>query len=95
MRLGVQISSAAGSSNLGCRFQVDRARAVAGLFEAGKVKIRMGATWYDDLVQEFLAFPNGRNDDIVDAVCMGLAVPAREYRAHANVDAIPHAVATA
>jgi predicted phage terminase large subunit-like protein len=56
------------------RSKVDRARAVAGLFEAGKVKIRMDAPWYGDLIQEFLSFPNGRNDDIVDAVCMGLAI---------------------
>jgi predicted phage terminase large subunit-like protein len=56
------------------RSKVDRARAVAGLFESGKVKIRMDAEWYGDLVQEFLSFPNGRNDDIVDAVCMGLAI---------------------
>jgi hypothetical protein len=52
------------------RSRTGRRRAVRG----GQGQIRMDAPWHGDLLSEFLAFPNGRNGDIVDAVCTGLAI---------------------
>ena len=36
--------------------------------EAGKVFLRKGALWLDELRSEILAFPQGRHDDQVDAL---------------------------
>jgi predicted phage terminase large subunit-like protein len=36
--------------------------------EAGKVFLRKGAPWLDELRTEMLAFPYGRHDDQVDAL---------------------------
>lgn len=36
--------------------------------EAGNWFLRDGAHWTDDLVNEFAVFPNGKHDDIVDAI---------------------------
>jgi|HubBroStandDraft_6_1064221.scaffolds.fasta_scaffold00012_123 predicted phage terminase large subunit-like protein len=49
-----------------------RAESVTGFFEAGRVKFPRNATWMQELLGEFLRFPYGRHDDIVDAVCMGV-----------------------
>ena len=50
-----------------------RAEAVTNWFEAGRVKFPKNATWMQDLLGEFLRFPHGRHDDIVDAVVLGVA----------------------
>ena len=54
--------------------KVARANAVAPLIEAGNVWIPTDelAPWADDLVEEAAAFPNGKNDDQVDALSQGL-----------------------
>lgn len=49
-----------------------RADAVTNYFEAGRVKFPKNATWMGDLLSEFLRFPYGRHDDIVDAVVLGV-----------------------
>ena len=45
----------------------DRARLLSSAVETGLVKI-MKAGWNNDLLDEFELFPNGKHDDIVDAV---------------------------
>jgi predicted phage terminase large subunit-like protein len=50
-----------------------RADAVTNWFEAGRVKFPRHATWMGDLLGEFLRFPNGKHDDIVDAVVLGVS----------------------
>jgi predicted phage terminase large subunit-like protein len=49
-----------------------RAESVTGFFEAGRVKFPRNAPWMGELLNEFLRFPFGRHDDIVDAVCLGV-----------------------
>ncbi len=50
-----------------------RAEAVTGLFESGRVKFPRYASWMPELLGEFLRFPHGRHDDIVDAVVLGIS----------------------
>lgn len=50
-----------------------RADSVTNSFEAGRVKFPRNAGWMGDLLGEFLRFPYGRHDDIVDAVVLGVA----------------------
>lgn len=47
-----------------------RAQAIRGMFSLGKVYLRAGASWVDDLVSELLAFPSGTHDDQVDALSL-------------------------
>lgn len=49
-----------------------RAESVTGWFEAGRVKFPREASWLEELMNEFLRFPRGRHDDIVDAVVLGI-----------------------
>jgi predicted phage terminase large subunit-like protein len=49
-----------------------RAESVTGFFEAGRVKFPRNASWMQELLGEFLRFPYGRHDDIVDAVVLGV-----------------------
>jgi predicted phage terminase large subunit-like protein len=49
-----------------------RADAVTNWFEAGRIKFPRNATWMGDLLSEFLRFPAGKHDDIVDAVVLGI-----------------------
>ena len=49
-----------------------RAEAVTGLFESGRIKFPKDASWMHELLSEFLRFPYGRHDDIVDAVVLGI-----------------------
>lgn len=51
-----------------------RAESVTGLFESGRVKFPAGAPWIGELLNEFLRFPHGRHDDIVDAVTRGVGL---------------------
>ncbi len=49
-----------------------RAEAVTALFESGRVKFPRNAPWMQELLIEFLRFPHGKHDDIVDAVVLGV-----------------------
>ncbi len=44
-----------------------RAQPLRGRMQAGKVFFDKTAHWYNDLMQEFLRFPTGKNDDQVDS----------------------------
>ncbi len=44
-----------------------RARSIQGLMSLGKVFWPQGALWVDEFLNELLRFPNGVNDDCVDA----------------------------
>ena len=43
-----------------------------GRFEAGNILLPKQATWLADFETELLAFPNGRHDDLVDALLLFL-----------------------
>jgi predicted phage terminase large subunit-like protein len=47
--------------------KVARARAASAPLEAGNVHLPEGAAWAHDFIEEAAAFPNGENDDQVDA----------------------------
>ncbi len=57
--------------------KVARLNAVTPLIEGGRVYIPRTASWVDDFLMECQAFPNGKNDDQVDALSMGLDVLSR------------------
>lgn len=57
--------------------KVARLNAVTPLIEGGRVYLPRTAHWLDDFMLECQAFPNGTNDDQVDALSMGLDVLSR------------------
>jgi predicted phage terminase large subunit-like protein len=50
--------------------------------EAGKVFLRKGAPWLDELRSEILAFPHGRHDDQVDALSQLMTWNEQPKRTH-------------
>lgn len=52
--------------------KVARARAISPFVEAGNVYLPQNAPWTGDFVEELCSFPNGANDDQVDAMSMAL-----------------------
>lgn len=50
-----------------------RANAITWLFESGNVYIPRSVAWIEDYIQELCDFPNGSNDDQVDATSQALA----------------------
>lgn len=40
----------------------------APVFEAGKIFVKKGASWYNDVVDELISFPTSAHDDIVDSI---------------------------
>lgn len=56
-----------------------RAAGVSSMVEAGKLFLPSEAVWLDDFRRELLAFPNGRNDDQVDALAQLLDWVRRQW----------------
>lgn len=52
--------------------KVSRAHAVAPMLEAGNVHLPAAREWAEDFIAECTKFPNGKNDDRVDALSQGL-----------------------
>lgn len=50
-----------------------RARSITPQIEAGNIYLPAHASWLPELVSEFAAFPNGTNDDMVDATTQALS----------------------
>ena len=57
--------------------KVSRVHAITPLIESGRVYLPKGAPWFDDFIEETLAFPSGTHDDQVDAMSMGLDILSR------------------
>ena len=55
-----------------------RAAVQANKMEGGRVLLPTRATWLSDFEAELLAFPGGRHDVQVDALCQALAYDAGE-----------------
>lgn len=53
--------------------KLQRARAVAPLFESGRVKISLPQSQFEQYRTEHLQFPSGKYDDLVDMTSMALA----------------------
>ena len=52
----------------GRRDKLARARPIQGRMKQGKVRLPKDAVWFHELQEELLRFPNGLNDDQVDAL---------------------------
>lgn len=52
----------------------NRADAISGYFESGRIFLPRYAGWLGDYVSEMIGFPNGAHDDQVDMTTMALAV---------------------
>jgi predicted phage terminase large subunit-like protein len=53
--------------------KVSRAHAVSPIIEGGNVYLPRGKRFSDELIEECAIFPNGRNDDMVDAMTQALS----------------------
>lgn len=49
--------------------KVSRSLLVSARGASGKLYYPRGASWAEDAISEFVNFPSGKHDDIVDAVC--------------------------
>jgi len=66
--------------------KVSRANAMVPMIAAGDVSLPYLASWREELIAEHAAFPNGRYDDIVDALSQALldmqeSTALEQYRA--------------
>lgn len=57
--------------------KVARVNSILGLIEGGRVFVPEEAPWLDDFLDEIQSFPNGKHDDQVDALSMGIDVLSR------------------
>ena len=53
--------------------KVSRLNAVLPLIEGGRVFLPDEAQWLDSFMDEAQSFPNGKHDDMIDALSMGLS----------------------
>lgn len=69
------------------RDKIDRAEAVTGLFESGRVLLPESAPWVADYVSELTLFPVGANDDRVDSTSQFLEYATQSLgRAYATAE---------
>lgn len=57
--------------------KISRVEAITGQLEAGNVLLPREAPWLNDFIREAMAFPQGKFDDQIDAVALGLSQVAR------------------
>jgi len=57
--------------------KVARLNAVTPMIEGGRVHLPKEARWLDDFMEEAQSFPNGKHDDQIDALSLGLDVLSR------------------
>jgi len=64
--------------------KITQAMPLSARMEAGDVLFRSNASWLEDLERELMTFPVGRNDDIVDALVLGVQalVQRRSWQAY-------------
>jgi predicted phage terminase large subunit-like protein len=70
--------------------KIARAESLTGFFEAKRVRIPEHAPWIENFLAEFCSFPNGRHDDQVDAVIMGIAQMDRIIASSQHTDYLSH-----
>lgn len=59
--------------------KINRAYPLTPQWEAGKIAIKEGAPWTQDVIDEMASFPSGAHDDIVDSVTMAVAYIAAHH----------------
>ena len=60
--------------------KVSRVYAASPMLESGRVWLPEGKRWSDELVEELITFPHGRNDDQVDALVMAVHYMKESWR---------------
>ena len=60
--------------------KVSRVYAASPMLESGRVWLPDGKRWSDELIEELITFPNGRNDDQVDALVMAVHYMKESWR---------------
>ena len=69
--------------------KVIRLNAVSPLIEGGRVHIPKEAPWLDDFMDEAQSFPNGKHDDQIDALSMGLDALSRMAGINSDMMNVP------
>jgi predicted phage terminase large subunit-like protein len=69
--------------------KVSRLNAVSPLIEGGRVFLPDKAEWLDDFMNEAQSFPNGKHDDIIDALTIGLDALSRMSVSSASMMSSP------
>ena len=60
--------------------KVSRVYAASPMLESGRGWLPDGKRWSDELIEELITFPNGRNDDQVDALVMAVHYMKESWR---------------
>lgn len=68
--------------------KITRLSRVIARFESNQVLLPREADWLDDFMKEILAFPNGRNDDQVDALLMVLEDLSKREQSEDSIPSI-------
>ncbi len=74
--------------------KVARLNAVTPMVEGGRVFINKTANWVDDFMEEAQSFPNGKNDDQIDALSLGLDVLSKMSGFNNNALNVPIEMST-
>ena len=69
--------------------KVIRLNAVSPLIEGGRVHIPKEAPWLDDFMDEAQSFPNGKHDDQIEALSMGLDALSRMAGINSDMMNVP------
>jgi len=69
--------------------KVIRLNAVSPLIEGGRVHLPKEAPWLDDFMDEAQSFPNGKHDDQIDALSMGLDALSRMAGINSDMMNVP------
>ena len=74
--------------------KVARLNAVTPMIEGGRVFLNKTANWVDDFMEEAQSFPNGKNDDQIDALSLGLDVLSKMSGFNTNALNVPIEMST-
>lgn len=73
-----------------------RVQSILPQIECGNVYLPNGAAWLEEFIDECCKFPNGKHDDMVDAMSQALSKMLNEYTfdAEEKIEALPFALQT-
>ena len=73
-----------------------RVQAILPQIECGNVYLPSGAAWLEEFIDECCKFPNGKHDDMVDAMSQALSKMLNEYtfEVEEKVETLPEALRT-
>lgn len=73
-----------------------RVQSILPQIECGNVYLPIGAAWLEEFIDECCKFPNGKHDDMVDAMSQALSKMLNEYTfdVEEKIEALPFALQT-